>query len=306
MSDKYKAQGANKLAKVPLGVPAKKAQPKKVVKKEIDYPKKIAELQKVADERQKMIDELNEQITSQRKDSDALFKQITEMKQFLADYGFQWVGGPAPVFGSFPNGPIDMTVFMQRVEDLNKLADSNKKISDKNGVKGLHQVKIMKLVLLNDGFTVNNGPLRIYTENNNGMFIQDIMDGYFPGEFKGEFPDGVKFSVDDQRSLDIFKGTPRRLLESARSLRLDKEEDEIGEGDGKLKVKFPDGNVTVINTKGENKVRQIRRLIVNNFVINDRFELCSLPSTEFLKDEATLESLGLYPRGIVLVSVCKQ
>lgn len=306
MSDKYKAQGAKKLSQVPLGIPAKKVSAKSSTKNPIDYPKKIEQLQKTADERLQMINHLNEQIDSQKKDRAALEKQISEMKQFLADYGFQWVGGPAPAFGSFPNGPIDMTVFMQRVEDLNKLADSNQHITDSKGIKSFQHAKIMNLVLKNNGFTVNNGPLRPYTENNNGMFFQDIMDGYFPGEFKKEYPDGIKFSVDDQRSLDLFSGTPRRLLESARSSRSEKDDDQLGEGDGKLKVKFPDGSECIVNTLGNQKVRQIRRLIVNNFEIDDDFELCSPPSTNYLKDDHTLASLNLYPRGIVLIIIIKK
>ena len=307
MSDKYKGHGARQLANMPLGVPVKKPIPaKKKPKEEIDYPKKIQQLQKIADEREKTIKDLEAQINSQKKDSAALEKQIKEMKQFLADYGFHWVGGPAPVFGSFPNGPIDMVAFMKRIEGLNELVDSNRKLTDVNGIKKFKEPKMIKLVLLNDGFTVNNGPLRLYSEKDNGMFIQDIVDGYFPGEFKAENPDGVKFTVDDQRSLDIFKGTPRRLLESARSQRIDKDDEELGEGDGKLKVKFPDGTDSVINTNSEHKIRQIRRIITNNFHIDDDFELCSPPSTEFLNDEMTLQSLGLYPRGIILISIKKK
>lgn len=307
MSDKYKAQGAKKLSQVPLGIPAKKTSAKTAAKNPIDYPKKIEQLQKTADERLQMINHLNEQIDSQKKDRSALEKQITEMKQFLADYGFQWVGGPAPAFGSFPNGPIDMTVFMQRVDDLNKLADSNQHFSDTKGIKTFQHAKVMQLVLKNNGFTINNGPLRPYTENNNGMFFQDIMDGYFPGEFKKEYPDGIKFSVDDQRSLDLFSGTPRRLLESSRSSRSEKDtDDQLGEGDGKLKVKFPDGSECIVNTLGNQKVRQIRRIIVNNFQIDDDFELCSPPSNSFLNDNHTLASLNLYPRGIVLITINKK
>lgn len=305
MSDKYKAQGAKKLSQVPLGIPAKKVPAKTATKKTIDYPKKIEQLQKTAEERLQMINNLKEQIESQKKDRTALEKQIGEMKQFLADYGFQWVGGPAPAFGSFPNGPIDMSVFMQRVEDLNKLADSNQHITDSKGIKGYHNTKTMNLILKNNGFIVNNGPLRPYSENNNGMFFQDIMDGYFPGEFKKEYPDGVKFSVDDQRSLDLFSGTPRRLLESARSSRSEKD-DQLGEGDGKLKIKFPDGSDLVVNTLGNQKIRQIRRLIVNNFEIDDEFELCSPPSNNYLNDNHTLASLNLYPRGIVLITIKKK
>ena len=164
----------------------------------------------------------------------------------------------------------------------------------------------MNLILMNDGFTVNNGPFRPYDDKNNGMFFQDIIDGYFPGEFKNQYPDGVKFSVDDQRSLDIFAGTPRRLLESARSSRLEKLNDELGEGDGKLKVKFPDGSDCIVNTQGEYKIRQIRRIIMNNFQIDDDFELISPPSPEFLNDDHSLLSLGLYPRGIILIHVQKK
>ena len=36
-----------------------------------------------------------------------------------------------------------------------------------------------------------------YTSDNARSFIADVMDGYFPAEFKDKYPDGVAFEIKD-------------------------------------------------------------------------------------------------------------
>ena len=284
------------LAKVPLGGASKKSHPKKASG---DAQAKIAALKRLCTARDNSIADLKSQIDEQQRQNTWLYKQITEMTKFLEDYGLHWVGGPAPEFASFPSGPLDMELFMNRIADLNRLADSTSaKLRESGNISRLQHAPVMALVLLDTGFTVNGGELRPYSEKRNGMFIQDIVDGFFPGEFKERYPDGIKFTVEDRRSEELFNGTARRLIESARGIR--KDDDEIGQGDGKLKVKMANGGDVVIAIEGKTKVRQVRRIVQKRMDMEE-FELCIPPSTEPVEDTATMESLGLYPRGVLVV-----
>ena len=292
----YKGQGMDALAKVPLSGAAKKSHAKKAPH---DAQAKIDALKRLCKARDNTIDDLKSQIGEHQRQNQWLFKQITEMTRFLEDYGLHWVGGPAPEFASFPSGPLDMELFNNRIADLNRLADSTSaRIRASGNIQRLQHAPVMALVLLDTGFTVNGGELRPYAEKRNGMFIQDIVDGFFPGEFKDRYPDGVKFTVEDRRSEELFKGTARRLIESARGIRRD--EEEVCDGDGKLKVKMANGGDVVIPISAATKVRQVRRIVQKKMDM-DEFELCLPLSTNPVEDTATRESLGLYPRGVLVV-----
>lgn len=292
----YKGQGMDALAKVPLGGAAKKSHAKKAPH---DAQAKIDALKRLCKARDNTIEDLKSQIGEHQRQNQWLFKQITEMTRFLEDYGLHWVGGPAPEFASFPSGPLDMELFNNRIADLNRLADSTSaRIRASGNIQRLQHAPVMALVLLDTGFTVNGGELRPYAEKRNGMFIQDIVDGFFPGEFKDRYPDGVKFTVEDRRSEELFKGTARRLIESARGIRRD--EEEVCDGDGKLKVKMANGGDVVIPISAATKVRQVRRIVQKKMDM-DEFELCLPLSTNPVEDTATMGSLGLYPRGVLVV-----
>ena len=47
------------------------------------------------------------------------------------------------------------------------------------------------------GIMLFRGPFRPYTSDNARSFVADVMDGYFPAEFKDKYPDGVAFEIKD-------------------------------------------------------------------------------------------------------------
>jgi hypothetical protein len=170
-----------------------------------------------------------------------------------------------------------MDIFQQRIRDLNALAGS---------------APIFHLTLHNEGFTVNDGALRKYSEPESGFFIQDIVDGFFPGEFRAKYPMGVKLEVNDRRNRDLFQGSARRLVEASKAV--------LGKGDGKLKVRVPDGSDMLVMIEPTTKVRQIRRIVQHQCRL-DGFEFASPPSALDLDDNAKMSDLGLYPRGLIVV-----
>ena len=60
---------------------------------------------------------------------------------------------------------------------------------------GVHRLKLrdgVPLTVFKNGFMLRRGPFRAYSDASNRLFMADILDGYFPLEFKEEFPDGVR------------------------------------------------------------------------------------------------------------------
>ena len=51
-----------------------------------------------------------------------------------------------------------------------------------------------------DGLLINGGPFRPYGSPTCRAFVDDVLDGYFPAEFKDRYPDGVPFDVKDVAS----------------------------------------------------------------------------------------------------------
>jgi uncharacterized coiled-coil protein SlyX len=298
MSANYKQQGARVLSNVPLSGPTKRfAKPPD----DSDLPElqsRIAALEKVADVRQRTIDDLHDQIARHRRENDQLLKQITEMTDFLADYGLYWRGGPGPQLGSFPRGPLDIARFEQRIADLNRLADSiPAALATDGGVTTIARPPVFRLTLLSDGFTLNDGALRPYSEAASGLFLQDIVDGFFPGEFKADFPNGVKFTLEDRRAPDRFRGPARRIAGSARAERDDRP---LGRGDGKVKIRMPNAREVIVAIEKAAKVRQLRRVVQAQFGVDD-FELTAPPAAVDLDDDITMDAAGLYPNGVVMV-----
>ena len=53
----------------------------------------------------------------------------------------------------------------------------------------------VQLTLYANGILMFEGPFRPFTDPSTRACVQDIMDGYFPGELQKKYPDGVPFIV---------------------------------------------------------------------------------------------------------------
>ena len=153
-----------------------------------------------------------------------LKNELQEMKDFLQDYGLQWVGGggsrsssskaesqvlqskaesiaQAPELETFD---FDVDLVLRRIEELNVLAGAGSlKITEVSS--NVHRFSqdhtSLSLALYADGFLLCRGPFRVYAENESARaFIQDLLDGYYPHEFKDRYPEGVIFDVTDHRA----------------------------------------------------------------------------------------------------------
>ncbi|OHT16554.1 hypothetical protein TRFO_13149 [Tritrichomonas foetus] len=273
-----------------------------------NYAKQIAHLERINAERLQEIKRLEKILYDEEQKTIDYSRQIDEMTDFLADYGLHWVGGDAPKSSAFPRGPTDMGLFEQKIRDLNAMAEQGVEFQkEKTGVTKVKQQKPIHIKLLDDGFKLDDGELRLYSLPISSDFFQDIMDGFFPLEFKSQYPEGVKLIVEDLRKIDLFKGNARKLVETAKRDKGDydiPEKKEIGEGNGKIKIKFSNGKETLAKLDQSATVLILKQLIEKEFGIT-KFTLCSPPSLILDDDEKTLSSLGLFPRGLLILTIPK-
>ena len=63
---------------------------------------------------------------------------------------------------------------------------------------GVHRLKIpdgIPFTVFKNGFMLRRGPFRSYDDAANHTFVADILDGFFPLEFKEGYPDGVSVAL---------------------------------------------------------------------------------------------------------------
>ena len=194
-----------------------------------------------------------------RQEYERLVCQVSEMEQFLSDYGLQWIGDNsppaadsssgcvhAPASGSCPSSsvsssstlPFHLPTLLQRVEQLNaSLPPTSLLISHNSSVTRFQPAPYLLLTLYRDGLTLTQSnhreqPLRAYDSPQAQTLLGDVLDGFFPSEWRSEWPDGVRIVVADcsgekcdevarrrrkerrQRSWHAFEGAGRRVRET--------------------------------------------------------------------------------------------
>jgi hypothetical protein len=261
--------------------------------------REIARLERTAADRLDEIIRLQVILTAEQEKTTQYSQQIDEMTDFLADYGLHWVGGPGPAHAPlFPRGPTDMAEFMARISRLNAMADSSPTCETVAGVTRLCRPSV-HIHFTDEGFAIDTNDLRPYAHPLSTAFFQDIMDGFFPVEFKAKYPEGVTLVIDDQRKNELFKGEARRLVDSAHREKRAQWKPEIGDGAGQLKVRFADGKETVVRTSADTTVASVR-VTIQRVLGLEVFRLAAPTGAEV--DEArTVGELGLFPRGLVLL-----
>eukprot|EP00937_MAST-01D_sp_MAST-1D-sp2_P006952 g6952.t1 len=96
---------------------------------------------------------------------------------------------------------FDFDLFFEGLERLNSLAGAHiAKVTAEGGVHKLKCPEGIPLAVYRDGLFLQRGPLRAYAARHTQAFVNDVMDGYYPTEFREEYPDGVVFRVTDNRT----------------------------------------------------------------------------------------------------------
>ncbi len=133
-----------------------------------------------------------------------LRNQVHEMESFLQDYGLIWVGNDenkAPPGSQSPAAVgerIDFGLLFARLRELNELAgDGRAKITTEGRAARFDFADKIPLAVYKDGLLIRRGPFRPFSDDATRRFVSDVLDGYFPPEFKDTHPDGIVFNVKD-------------------------------------------------------------------------------------------------------------
>jgi hypothetical protein len=161
-------------------------------------------------------------------------------------------------------------------------------------------IRKVELALYEQGFPVDSGELREYRTPPNATFIRNIMDEFFPGQFKAQHPEGVRFVVWDRRGA--FRGQLHCLGERPGSSCLETllPPADIGNGDGELKLRLPALPDVTIKIAKELTIGELMALVELNFDIRN-FRIGSPLLPGGYDSDATLGAAGLYPRGFAFV-----
>jgi DNA-binding HxlR family transcriptional regulator len=178
-------------------------------------------------------------------ENDRLRKQVQEMETFLSDYGLIWVGpkpedcaeaGGSQLQGDAcrsllpqAGGPgVDLDLLLCKMAELNRVVEEERGvIVTRNKRAQFRRPEVVPLRVFTDGIAVGaGGALRPYADADLQAFMRDILDGYFPSEFRTGYPDGFVILAEDRRresglqagaKLTPFSGDGQRLGSSSGS-----------------------------------------------------------------------------------------
>lgn len=140
-------------------------------------------------------------ITAER---DKYKQQCKEMEKFLADYGLKWVGGEGGQRqGEFDSkaineelnfkGPsyrnklpkeIDTEVLTRRIEELNFIAEKQRIVTCRQGMKAFKMLDEVPIFFFSNGLMIKGFPFYPYYSKQAQAILSDILDGYFPYDLK--------------------------------------------------------------------------------------------------------------------------
>jgi hypothetical protein len=166
-----------------------------------------------------------------------LRRRAAAMERFLRDYGLTWVGDAddveasdggidsqrhrrrqgsdqaaaaasetadaAPTEPAEPPVEVDFGIFFFRLNQLNRLAGAGKAVVVRQA-DGSHKLEVpggVPLVVFRDGFFLQRGPFRPFADPRGRDFLLDILEGFFPAEFRASHPSGVIFDVTDRSAV---------------------------------------------------------------------------------------------------------
>jgi hypothetical protein len=97
---------------------------------------------------------------------------------------------------------VDVEKLLASIAELNAVAGDGKSsvVVGANGERRLEAPNAKTLTLFRDGFVVDDAPktFRSFAEETNRSYVRDLVDGFFPYEYKEAHPNGVPFKLVDK------------------------------------------------------------------------------------------------------------
>jgi len=185
----------------------------------------------------------------------SLKRKIDDMETFLSDYGLVWVGSSSSSSGGGGGGggtnqrddddddggkeakktkktpKPDLSLLLHRLRELNtRHRDSGPEVVREGRKATFKRRPGVVVEVFGDGLVVQR-QFRPHSSRAARAFVKDVLDGYFPSEFKKTHPDGVRFDVHDKSSQShsaVFPVGGRRLSEEKNDAACPDDSDDSG------------------------------------------------------------------------------
>jgi hypothetical protein len=121
-----------------------------------------------------------------------------------------------------PQVPFDYEKFLTKCEHLTAtvgfvgVSTSGKNQATTGATASLKHRDVVRIVVFADGITVHGGAFRPYGWALCDAFIQDILDGFFPYEYRDRYPDGFPIEVVDRRGEAFLAAATEARAQQAR------------------------------------------------------------------------------------------
>ena len=172
---------------------------------------------------------------------------------------------------------------------------------------GGRETKTVMITMYRNGFTLDNGTFRPYTDPQNKEFIESVKQGYIPQELE-QYAQTSNVAVDvTDHTNDMFKesdvkpkpqpsfvGAGKKLCETKEGIKVTwegKQFDAAGEK-ARVKVRFHDGKSKIIMMNTTWTVKDVYAEVKKESGI-DTFRLIAMPNKEVEPSDKTVKEAGL-------------
>ena len=281
-------------------------------------------------------------VESLQKENSRLVSQIEEMESFLEDYGLVWVGSQRETEAKAEVlSVIDVETLRRKVDELNNLLSSEPaqiKIENKQAklVRIADAADKITITLYRNGILLNDGKFRSNESEACLRFIQDILDGYFPSEFRHRYPEGMFLELVDKHTSDykstipetvpteeVLRKIPKSVIHNGEILdircdlasKLSKPKptsrvvviptDLIADGveSATVNVKWIDNSVLQLTLDSASKVGVIKlyiqQFIASNSIPGLDFNLYTVYPVKLVDEDWSLQTAGCCPQGVL-------
>ena len=267
--------------------------------------KNVQELNEKSLSQLEEICELRRSIIKEKSYGAELEQKISEIEQFIKEYGLYNYRDNHPECLQFINGVSDINKFRTQITLLNdKVHVHPQKLQlQQNGanIRRVIDVKPMKLELLANGFAINGDyeNIRKYSNPLNAHFLYLLSVGTFPDEIRSEFPEGIRIDLVDSTKLPDQTAPGKKInSESERALEPLTSPEPLGEGNGMIKIRLPSGNEQLVRVKRDTKICEILELLDSTIGFAG-YELFSTFSNDVIPQQTTIDDMKLFPKGML-------
>jgi len=244
--------------------------------------------------------QLQEMIKNEKDTNRAIHDEIVGIEKFIEDYNLKSLKNH-PSLERYAKGPSDFNSFLVGLSKLNdSIVTKESYIHDEGSMHIIKDRDGSLIEFFKEGFRINHGALKKYTNPMNTIVLESLEKGIFPQYLLNDYPNGCFFSAIDHRYLPDLSKKGNRISNEDRifdPLPLP-DNGELGKGEGKIKIRFPSGSEQIIRVNHSTTIESIYCILLENLGITG-FDLYKTTSSEKLDHQSTVLDYRLFPRGML-------